>query len=226
MPDSKPTEKSGFSPPVVLISFNTLFCEIKERPTESRARPSRTNSTKKNKKSTKQTNMVGKMTVVNKPSRSDEVLDEDQQLKIANHIRAQFDSITPKRPLKPNRSESDSSTPTPVDSIVDPNIPELDKFHSLQSQSHVRNLFFFVLAFLGSNNFFFFFFLTSSLITLYFIRRLYFQGRELQRWKMNTWKPSTTGNWIPLTNSITLYVTKIYNFLFYSFLIFHKVWLN
>ncbi|KAF3438838.1 hypothetical protein FNV43_RR17113 [Rhamnella rubrinervis] len=81
--------------------------------------------------------MVGKMTVVKKPSRSDDVLDEDQQLKIANQIRAQFDSITPRRPLKPNRSEPDSSTPTPVGSIVDPNISELDKFHSLQSQSHV-----------------------------------------------------------------------------------------
>ncbi|VVA17239.1 PREDICTED: maternal effect embryo [Prunus dulcis] len=79
-----------------------------------------------------------------KPSRSDEVLEADEQLKIANQIRAQFDSAAPKRPIKPNRSEPDSSsssssTPNPVDySIFDqPNIPELDKFRSLQSQSPV-----------------------------------------------------------------------------------------
>ncbi|GMY11842.1 Maternal effect embryo arrest 59, putative isoform 1 [Fagus crenata] len=81
--------------------------------------------------------MVGQWTVT-KPSRSDEVLDADQQLKIANEIRAQFESMAPKRPVKPNRSESDSSTPTPVESIpLDQNIPELDKFRALQSKSHV-----------------------------------------------------------------------------------------
>ncbi|PQQ14624.1 uncharacterized protein Pyn_32563 [Prunus yedoensis var. nudiflora] len=86
--------------------------------------------------------MVGHRTAT-KPSRSDEVLEADEQLKIANQIRARFDSAAPKRPIKPNRSEPDSSssssTPNPVDnSIVDqPNIPELDKFRSLQSQSPV-----------------------------------------------------------------------------------------
>lgn len=80
---------------------------------------------------------------VAKPSRSDDVLDEDQQLMITNQIRAQFDSITPKRPLKPNRSEPDSSSPTPVHPIVvETFIPELHKFDSLQSQSHVRKLVF------------------------------------------------------------------------------------
>ena len=49
---------------------------------------------------------------------------------------AQFDSLSPKRPLKPNRSEPDSSPPMP-DKDVDQSqtIPELDKFRSLQSQS-------------------------------------------------------------------------------------------
>lgn len=82
-------------------------------------------------------NMVGHWTVT-KPSRSDEVLDTDQQLQIANQVRAQFDSIAPKRPAKPNRSESESDTtpPKPVPSDAD-QIPELDRLRSLQSQSSV-----------------------------------------------------------------------------------------
>ena len=84
--------------------------------------------------------MVGQYTVT-KPSRSDEVLDVDQQLRIASEIKAQFESIAPKRPVKPNRSEPDSSTPTPVESTaVDQNIPELNKFQALQSQSHVCHM--------------------------------------------------------------------------------------
>jgi hypothetical protein len=84
--------------------------------------------------------MVGQRTVT-KPSRSDEVLDADEQLRIADKIRAQFETLAPKRPVKPNRSESDSSTPTPVESTtVDETIPELDKFRALRSQSHVCNV--------------------------------------------------------------------------------------
>ncbi|PRQ48102.1 hypothetical protein RchiOBHm_Chr2g0106961 [Rosa chinensis] len=80
--------------------------------------------------------MVGQWTVA-KPSRSDDVLDADEQLRIATQIKAQFDSAAPKRPMKPNRSEPDS--PAPALSIVDPtNIPELHKLRTLQSQSHVR----------------------------------------------------------------------------------------
>ncbi|KAJ7944477.1 maternal effect embryo arrest 59 [Quillaja saponaria] len=81
--------------------------------------------------------MVGQWTVT-KPSRSDEVLDEDEQLRIANQIRDQFDSLAPKRAVKPNRSEPYTSTPpNPVDSTaVAQNIPELDKLQSLQSESH------------------------------------------------------------------------------------------
>ncbi|KAG2411258.1 hypothetical protein I3760_Q016800 [Carya illinoinensis] len=81
--------------------------------------------------------MVGQLTVT-KPSRSDELLDTDQQLKITDEIRAHFESLVPKRPLKPNRSESDSSTLTRVDCTpIDENIPELDKFRALQSRSQI-----------------------------------------------------------------------------------------
>ncbi|KAL7193314.1 hypothetical protein ACSBR2_025010 [Camellia fascicularis] len=71
-----------------------------------------------------------------KPSRSDEVLDAVEQNRIANLVRAQFDSIAPKRPTKPNRSESDSlpppPTPPPCQNIP---LPEFQKFQSLQSQA-------------------------------------------------------------------------------------------
>lgn len=78
--------------------------------------------------------VVGQMKPV-KPSRSDEVLSPDEQLKIAEQVRAQFDSAAPKRPIKPSRSDPDSN-PVPY-SFVDqqPTIPELDKFRSLESQS-------------------------------------------------------------------------------------------
>lgn len=75
---------------------------------------------------------------VTKPSRSDEVLDADEQVRIANRVRAQIDSMAPKRPTKPNRSEPDSIAPTNDQSAANGNIPELDKLRSLQSQSHVR----------------------------------------------------------------------------------------
>lgn len=81
--------------------------------------------------------MVGEMTA-SKPSRSDEVLDSEEQVKIANQIRAQFDSMAPKRPSKPNRSEPDIPfSPNPVDPSTDLTIPELHKLRSLQSQSQV-----------------------------------------------------------------------------------------
>ncbi|XP_015963922.1 uncharacterized protein LOC107487738 [Arachis duranensis] len=69
-----------------------------------------------------------------KPSRSDEVVDPDEQARIADQIRAQFEALAPKRPIKPNRSEPDQD-PT-VDLHVTNSIPELHKLHSLQSQSH------------------------------------------------------------------------------------------
>ncbi|XP_020978601.1 uncharacterized protein LOC107642739 isoform X2 [Arachis ipaensis] len=70
-----------------------------------------------------------------KPSRSDEVVDPDEQARIADQIRAQFEALAPKRPIKPNRSEPDQEDPT-VDLHVTNSIPELHKLHSLQSQSH------------------------------------------------------------------------------------------
>ncbi|KAL2348352.1 hypothetical protein Fmac_002352 [Flemingia macrophylla] len=69
-----------------------------------------------------------------KPSRSDEVLDVEEQLRIANEVRAQFDALQPKRPTKPNRSEPDAVAEHPAVSVND--IPELHKFQSLQSTSH------------------------------------------------------------------------------------------
>nr|KYP52434.1 hypothetical protein KK1_025739 [Cajanus cajan] len=77
--------------------------------------------------------MVGQLTGT-KPSRSDEVLDGEEQLRIANQIRAQFDALEPKRPTKPNRSEPDAVAQHPAVSVID--IPELHKFQSLQSTSH------------------------------------------------------------------------------------------
>ncbi|XVF17595.1 hypothetical protein REPUB_Repub10bG0137100 [Reevesia pubescens] len=84
--------------------------------------------------------MVGQWTVT-QPSRSDEVLDADQQQQITNQVRAQFDSLAPKRPTKPNRSEPDLATTTTTSNlppVVNQNIPEFDKLRSLQSQSHVK----------------------------------------------------------------------------------------
>lgn len=73
--------------------------------------------------------------VVTKPSRSDEVLDADEQIKIANEVRAHFDSLAPKRHTKPNRSEqdmADSAMP-----LLRHDMPEHDRLLSLQSQSYV-----------------------------------------------------------------------------------------
>ncbi|KAK1587429.1 hypothetical protein Q3G72_012758 [Acer saccharum] len=86
--------------------------------------------------------MVGQWTVT-KPSRSDEILDADQQLMIAHQIRSQFESMAPKRPTKPNRSEPDhqsaaANNPSTDDmstTTTEQNIPQLDKLRSLLSQS-------------------------------------------------------------------------------------------
>lgn len=80
--------------------------------------------------------MVGQETVI-KPSRSDEVLDPDQQVQITNQVRALFDSMVPKRPSKPNRSDPDF---TPSDPLFPYTVsstcnPELDKLQSLRSQA-------------------------------------------------------------------------------------------
>lgn len=74
-----------------------------------------------------------------KPSRSDEILDTEEQLRISYEIKAHFDALQPDRPIKPNRSEPGS--PRAVNHSLSKNdIPELHKFQSLQSSSHVSNL--------------------------------------------------------------------------------------
>ncbi|KAM3286163.1 hypothetical protein P3S67_024962 [Capsicum chacoense] len=70
---------------------------------------------------------------VRKPSRSDEVIDEDEQLRIANQVKGLFDAQAPKRLPKPNRSEPDPLTPTST-LVQDFPIPQLDNLRSLQSQ--------------------------------------------------------------------------------------------
>jgi hypothetical protein len=78
--------------------------------------------------------MVGQWTAT-KPSRSDEVLDDYERAKIANQVQAQFDSIAPKRPTKPSRSESDSTSPLAPLSDENIPVPEFEKLRSLQSLS-------------------------------------------------------------------------------------------
>ncbi|XP_022149507.1 uncharacterized protein LOC111017922 isoform X2 [Momordica charantia] len=76
-----------------------------------------------------------------KPSLSDVVLADEDQILITNQIRAQFDSIAPKRPTKPSRSEPDSSPQNPPQEIASQQaIPELNKLLNLQSQSHGLHL--------------------------------------------------------------------------------------
>ncbi|KAK3007747.1 hypothetical protein RJ639_013483 [Escallonia herrerae] len=81
--------------------------------------------------------MAGRTDTVTKPSRSDEVLDPDDQLQMASQVRAHFDSLAPKRPIKPNRSDNSDhySAHLNSDASVAVPLPEFDKFLSLQSQS-------------------------------------------------------------------------------------------
>ncbi|CAI9780782.1 unnamed protein product [Fraxinus pennsylvanica] len=75
----------------------------------------------------------GQQTGIMKPSRSDDVLDADEQILITNKVRAQFESMMPKRPAKPNRSEPDLTSPPILDEEI--HIPELNKLKYLQSQA-------------------------------------------------------------------------------------------
>ncbi|XP_031480855.1 uncharacterized protein LOC116250970 [Nymphaea colorata] len=76
--------------------------------------------------------------VVCKPSRSDEVIPPEEQLRTAKEVQAHFDSMAPKRPQKPNRSEAsttaDDSPPDAIHPIHDP--PELEKLQTLRTESH------------------------------------------------------------------------------------------
>ncbi|KAK9054119.1 hypothetical protein SSX86_025196 [Deinandra increscens subsp. villosa] len=75
-----------------------------------------------------------------KPSRSDEIVHPDQQLQISEQVRSHFDSLLPKRPPKPNRSDPDhvASELFFDESVTAP--PEIVKLRSLISQSQVRFL--------------------------------------------------------------------------------------
>lgn len=79
--------------------------------------------------------MVGHLKTTTKPSRSDEVLNTEEQIKITNQIKAQFDALTPKRPIKPNRSEPETQQNLVDSTFPSHNIPELEKLQSLQSNS-------------------------------------------------------------------------------------------
>ncbi|XP_065875590.1 uncharacterized protein [Euphorbia lathyris] len=88
----------------------------------------------KQQESSRKATMAGQWTVV-KPSRSDDVLDANRQLQIANQIRAQFESVAPKRPPKPSRSEPDATAAPALFHSATNTIPELHKLRSLQSHS-------------------------------------------------------------------------------------------
>lgn len=109
-----------FKPPPNTIKFNNQKSHIEKLPNCTRT-----------------TSMAAPRCTATKPSRSDIVLDNEEQMRITDQIRAQFDSIAPKRPMKPSRSESDSLTENPSGFTSEKAIPELDKFRNLQSQSHV-----------------------------------------------------------------------------------------
>nr|AFK36868.1 unknown [Medicago truncatula] len=79
--------------------------------------------------------MVGHLKTTTKPSRSDEVLNTEEQIKITNQVKAQFDALTPKRPIKPNRSEPETQQNLVDSTFPSHNIQELEKLQSLQSNS-------------------------------------------------------------------------------------------
>eukprot|EP00252_Welwitschia_mirabilis_P022378 TRINITY_DN6036_c0_g1_i3.p1 TRINITY_DN6036_c0_g1~~TRINITY_DN6036_c0_g1_i3.p1 ORF type:complete len:109 (+),score=7.68 TRINITY_DN6036_c0_g1_i3:224-550(+) len=76
--------------------------------------------------------------IATKPSRSDEILDAEQQLLISSQIRSHFEALAPRRPRKPNRSETDEGDHVAeADSDAHPldmDIPELKKLQQLNSQ--------------------------------------------------------------------------------------------
>lgn len=127
---------------------------------------------------------------VSKPSRSDEVLDPDQQVKMAEEIRTHFDSMAPKRPKKPNRSEGpfidghDPNSSSPIG-----NIPEQDKLQALSAQSQVsispskkkiNNLSCLV------------FLLTHIYVSFHFCFSTFLLNRAILFPRRNLWRPSTT----------------------------------
>lgn len=70
-----------------------------------------------------------------KPSRSDEILDAQQQWQIAEQIKSHFEALAPKRPRKPLRSESSDDYPDVQDDPSYDIPPELKKYQELNSRS-------------------------------------------------------------------------------------------
>ncbi|XP_057542993.1 uncharacterized protein LOC130821311 [Amaranthus tricolor] len=79
------------------------------------------------------------MATVIKPSRSDEVVDPEEQLRITHEIKTRFESMAPKRPIKPNRSEPDPDAYLAYQTHSDP-IPELQKLISFKSDHNQVDL--------------------------------------------------------------------------------------
>ncbi|XP_057815199.1 uncharacterized protein LOC131028847 isoform X1 [Cryptomeria japonica] len=73
---------------------------------------------------------------VEKPSRSDEMIDVQQQMRIAAEVQYQFDAMAPKRHRKPDRSERSDEADGHVEDPYDEDqiIPELIKFQELRSR--------------------------------------------------------------------------------------------
>jgi len=72
---------------------------------------------------------------VQKPSRSEEILEAQQQLQIAEQIKSHFESLAPKRHRKPLRSESSDDYDNVEDDPCDGIPPELKKYQELESRS-------------------------------------------------------------------------------------------
>ncbi|KAK9713586.1 hypothetical protein RND81_06G037500 [Saponaria officinalis] len=78
-----------------------------------------------------------RLPIINKPSRSDEMIEPEQQLRLAHEVGAYFESIKPKRPTKPSRSEPDPDASLTRDQAYSEPIPELQRLNDLKSQSQV-----------------------------------------------------------------------------------------
>ena len=74
-----------------------------------------------------------------KPSRSDEILEADEQSVISFRIKSHFEALAPRRHRKPNRSEvEDYDQLQAPDDEQDMEIPELQKLQELESrQDHL-----------------------------------------------------------------------------------------
>ncbi|KAL9241590.1 hypothetical protein vseg_015685 [Gypsophila vaccaria] len=76
-----------------------------------------------------------RLQTINKPSRSDEMIEPEQQLRVAHEVGAYFESIKPKRPTKPSRSEPDPCASLTCDQAQFDPIHELKRLNDLKSES-------------------------------------------------------------------------------------------